>query len=75
MARRIAVIVKPKARKPEIVKISPEDYRIAVREPAQHGQANEAAINLLSEHLGIPKSKLKLVRGVSSRHKLIEVMR
>ena len=75
MARRIAVIVKPKARKPEIVKISPADYRIAVREPAQNGQANEAAINLLSEHLGIPKSKLKLVRGVSSRHKLIEVMR
>jgi uncharacterized protein (TIGR00251 family) len=75
MARRIAVIVKPKARKPEIVKISPDDYRIAVREPAQNGQANEAAINLLSEHLGIPKSKLKLVRGVSSRHKLIEVMR
>ena len=75
MARRIAVIVKPKARKPEIVKISPEYYRIAVREPAQNGQANEAAINLLSEHLGIPKSKLKLVRGVSSRHKLIEVMR
>jgi len=75
MAQRIAVIVKPKARKPEIVKISFENYRIAVREPAQNGQANEAAINLLSEHLGIPKSKLKLVRGVSSRHKLIEVMR
>ena len=61
--------------RPEIVKIAPDDYRIAVREPAQNGQANEAAINLLSEHLGIPKSKLKLVRGVSSRHKLIEVMR
>jgi uncharacterized protein YggU (UPF0235/DUF167 family) len=43
MARTIAVIVKPKARKPEIVKVSPEDYRIAVREPAQNGRANEAA--------------------------------
>ena len=75
MAQRIAVIVKPNARKPQIVKIAPDDYRIAVREPAQNGEANEAAINLLSEHLGIPKSKLKLVRGVSSRHKLIEVMR
>jgi uncharacterized protein (TIGR00251 family) len=73
MAQRIAVIVKPKARKPEIVKISPENYRIAVREPAQNGQANEAVINLLAEHLGIPKSKLKIVRGVSSRHKLIEI--
>jgi uncharacterized protein (TIGR00251 family) len=74
MARRIAVIVKPKARKPEIVKLSPDDYRVAVREPAQNGQANEAAVNLLSEHLGIPKSKLKIVRGVSSRHKLIEII-
>ncbi|HEX5607984.1 MAG TPA: DUF167 domain-containing protein [Candidatus Binatia bacterium] len=74
MARRIAVIVKPKARKPEIVKISPDVYRIAVREPAQNGQANKAAIKFLSEHLGIPKSKLKIVRGVSSQHKLIEVM-
>ena len=73
MAQRIAVIVKPKARKPEIVKISPENYRIAVREPAQNGQANEAVINLLAEHLNIPKSKLKIVRGVSSRHKLIEI--
>lgn len=68
------MIVKPKARKPEIVKLSPDDYRVAVREPAQNGQANEAAVNLLSEHLGIPKSKLKIVRGVSSRHKLIEVI-
>jgi uncharacterized protein YggU (UPF0235/DUF167 family) len=46
-----------------------------VREPAQNGQANEAAIKLAFGALGIPKSKLKLVRGVSSRHKLIEVMR
>lgn len=68
------MIVKPKASKPEIVQISPDDYRIVVREPAHSGQANEAAINLLSKHLGIPKSKLKIVRGVSSRHKLIEVM-
>ena len=73
MAQRIAVIVKPNARKPEIVKIAPENYRIAVREPAQNGQANEAVINLLAKHLGIPKSKLRIVRGVSSRHKLIEI--
>ena len=73
MAQRIAVIVKPKARKPEIVKIAPDGYRIAVREPAQNGQANDAVINLLAEHFGIPKSKLRIVRGVSSRHKLIEI--
>ena len=73
MAQRIAAIVKPNARKPEIVKIAPDAYRIAVREPAQNGQANEAVINLLAEHLGIPKSTLKIVRGASSRHKLIEI--
>ncbi|HEY6996649.1 MAG TPA: DUF167 domain-containing protein [Candidatus Binatia bacterium] len=73
MAQRIAVIVKPNARKSEIVKIAPDNYRIAVREPAQNGQANEAVIKLLAEHLGIPKSTLKIVRGASSRHKLIDI--
>jgi uncharacterized protein (TIGR00251 family) len=73
MGRRIAVAVKPKARKAELVKIAQDEYRIAVREPAENGQANEAVISLLAEHLGIPKSKLKIVRGISSRHKLIEM--
>jgi len=73
MGRRIAVAVKPKARKAELVKIAQDEYRIAVREPAENGQANKAVISLLAEHLGIPKSKLKIVRGISSRHKLIEM--
>jgi len=73
MGRRIAVAVKPKERKAELVKIAQDEYRIAVREPAENGQANEAVISLLAEHLGIPKSKLKIVRGISSRHKLIEM--
>jgi len=73
MDRRIGVAVKPKARKAELVKIAQDKYCIAVREPAQNGQANEAVISLLADHLGIPKSKLKIVRGISSRHKLIEI--
>jgi uncharacterized protein YggU (UPF0235/DUF167 family) len=73
MGRRIGVAVKPKARNAELVQIAQDEYRISVGEPAQNGQANEAVISLLADHLGIPKSKLKIVRGISSRHKLIEI--
>jgi len=73
MGRRIAVAVKPKAPNAELAKIAQDEYRISVREPAQNGQANDAVIKVLAEHLGIPKSRLKIVRGVSSRHKLIEI--
>lgn len=72
MARKIAVTVKPKAKKVEIVVLSENEYRVAVREPAQDGKANEAVIELLARHLGVPKSTVKIIRGFSSRHKLLE---
>lgn len=49
------------------------EFRVAVREPAQDGKANRALIELLSDHFRIAKSAIKIVRGLHSRHKLIEV--
>ena len=44
-----------------------------VTAPAERGKANEAVIGLLAERLGLPKSALRVARGVSSRRKTIEV--
>jgi uncharacterized protein YggU (UPF0235/DUF167 family) len=44
-----------------------------VRPPAQDGKANEAVIDLLADYFGIAKSAVKIIRGHSSRHKLLEV--
>jgi len=37
------------------------------------GKANKEVINLLSEALGVAKSKIRIVRGETSNKKIIEV--
>jgi uncharacterized protein (TIGR00251 family) len=75
MAQKIAVTVKPNAKKAEVTKLSDAEYRVAVRPPAQDGKSNEAVIDLLADYFGIAKSAVKIIRGHSSRHKLLGVGR
>ena len=73
MGRRIWVIVKPQASKEEILRLADGEYRVSVHAPAQEGKANEAVIELLASHFSVAKSAIKIVRGQSSRRKLIEI--
>lgn len=56
-------------------KIEPMDkgYKIWVRSAPDRGSANKEVIKVLSHFLGIPPSRLQIVRGHSSRHKWIEL--
>ena len=74
MTRRIWVTVKPQARKDEVVSLADGEYRVSVHAPAQEGKANEAVIELLAEHFSVPKSTVKIIRGQTSRRKLIEII-
>ena len=47
--------------------------RIRVTAPPEGGKANAAAIALKSKSLEIPRSKIKLIRGHSSRNKVFQV--
>jgi len=73
MARKVSVTVKPNARHPSVEKISEAEFRVAVRAPAQEGAANRAVIEALAEFLAVPKSTIRIVRGQSSRKKLVEI--
>jgi uncharacterized protein YggU (UPF0235/DUF167 family) len=44
---------------------------LRVSAPPEGGKANEAVIRLLAKSLGIAKSNIKLLRGQTSRHKLL----
>ena len=39
----------------------------------ENGKANAAVLKLLSKALGVPKSRLELVRGATARDKLFRV--
>jgi len=47
--------------------------RLSVTAPAERGRANEAALRLLADALGLPRQRLRIVRGYTSRQKVIAV--
>ena len=73
MARKISVTVKAQARRSGVEKLSETEFHVAVRAPARDGAANRAVIEALADFFAIPKSHLSIVRGQSSRKKLVEI--
>jgi uncharacterized protein (TIGR00251 family) len=71
----LAVRVTPRASRNEIVELL-DDGTIKVRlasSPSDQ-EANEALIDFLSDVLGVPRTRLDIVAGVTGRDKLISVM-
>jgi len=76
MADTIAVKVKPNSRKGPAIEVgSGGELTIYVREPAVDGKANDAAIRVLAAHLQLPRSRVQLVSGATSRLKRFRIIR
>ena len=74
MSETVVVRVKPGSRKGPLVETGDGgELTIYVREQAVEGKANEAVIKLLADHLGVPRSRLKLASGAASRIKRFRV--
>ena len=71
----LAVRVTPRASRNEIVEML-DDGTIKVRlaAPPADNEANLALIEFLADILGVPKSRLDIVAGVTGRDKLIAVL-
>jgi uncharacterized protein (TIGR00251 family) len=70
---RIAVQVTPNASKSEAVDVIEGVLKIRLKAQPIEGKANEALIRFISDQLDVPKSRVSLARGLSSRQKIIEV--
>jgi uncharacterized protein (TIGR00251 family) len=70
----IRVRVSPNARRTELLGLS-EGGAIRIKVAAQpvEGQANKALVQWLSDTLLLPKSRIEIVRGISSRDKVLNV--
>lgn len=76
MADTVIVRVKPGSRKGPLVELGCDgELTIYVREPAVDGKANDAVTRLLAAHLHLPKSKVELVSGSTSRLKRFRIRR
>ncbi len=50
-----------------------EQYRVSVKELPVEGRANEAIVRVLAEHFKVPKSRVRILAGQSSREKIVEI--
>ncbi len=71
----LAVRVTPRASRNEIVELLDDGtIKVRIAAPPSDNEANETLIDFLSEVLGVPKSRLDIVAGMSGRDKLISVI-
>lgn len=71
----LAVRVTPRASRNEIVELLDDGtIKVRIAAPPSDNEANETLIDFLAEVLGVPRSRLDIVAGVSGRDKLISIV-
>jgi len=69
----LSVKVQPRASLNEIGQPLGNELRVKVTAPPVDSAANEALLHLLAERFDCPRSRVELVRGHTSRHKVIRL--
>ncbi len=65
--------VQPRAKSDELAGVVDGVLRIRLRAPPVDGAANEALVAFLADELGVPRRHIRIVSGIGSRNKVIEV--
>jgi uncharacterized protein (TIGR00251 family) len=68
----LEVRVIPRAKR-NLIKKENNLIKIYLTKPAHDGQANVQLIELLSKELKIKKYQVRIIKGETSRHKLVEI--
>jgi uncharacterized protein (TIGR00251 family) len=72
-AIRFEVHAKPRAKKSRLVGERGDALEIALAAPPVDGAANEELVRFVARLLGVPRRQVTLVRGETSREKLVAV--
>ena len=70
----VTVTLKPNSKhREEVVMGDDGSLMVFTKSPATEGKANESAVRLLANYYGVSKSRVRLVRGHTSKHKVFEI--
>ncbi|MEI7940357.1 MAG: DUF167 domain-containing protein [Verrucomicrobiota bacterium] len=69
----LSVKLQPRASANEIGEALGNELRIKVTAPPVDAAANEALVKLLARELDCPRNRVELVRGHTSRHKIVKL--
>ena len=70
---KLTVVVAPRSSRNEIEKKDDGSLKIYLTVPPVDGEANKKVIELLSKEFGIAKSLIQIVKGKTSKQKVIEI--
>ncbi len=70
---RLALKVTPNAGRNEIISFSDGVLQVRIAAPPVKGKANKELTDFLSKALGVKKSSISIVKGQTSRNKVIAI--
>lgn len=69
----VRVRVQPRAKRNALAGQMEQEWKLHLTAPPIDGRANRACIEFFARGLGIPQSRVRLVAGEKSRHKVLEL--
>jgi uncharacterized protein (TIGR00251 family) len=73
LSQQLNVKVTPNAARDEITGFTEGVLNVKIAAPPEKGKANKKLIDFLSDRLGVSKSSIRLIRGQTSRRKVIAI--
>ena len=70
---RITVKVQPRAKTTALAEKIGDAYKLRLAAPPVDGKANEACIRFFADRFGVPPSAVRIVQGLSTRMKVVEI--
>jgi len=72
---KIFVQARPGAGQELVEDLGRDNFRVWVRESPERGLANKALIRALAEYFSVTQSQVKIIRGFTSRNKIVQIIK
>ena len=70
---RFTVKVHPRARRSAVTGRLGDAWKLDLTAPPAEGKANQECIRFVAELMGVPRARVRIVTGLTSRTKVVEI--
>jgi uncharacterized protein len=70
---RLTVKVHPRAKRSALAGRLGDAWKLSLAAPPVDGKANEECVRFFAELAGVPRSRVRIVMGLTSRLKVVEI--
>jgi uncharacterized protein YggU (UPF0235/DUF167 family) len=65
---------RPNSSEIKIEKFGENRYLVFLKSPAENNEANIELLKVMGKYLGIPSTKIKIISGLLSKDKILEII-